>query len=172
MPARKPESLALAVAIVGTLIVLLVFLVDLTLSYRRDLDNGERRLQHFSLMMSEHTARAFEAVDVLLRETATDLSTNRRDWVRWTDSAGWDYVAQRHSRAMPQLRELGITDREGNQRFVSTYFPPPKQNMRDRPFFNMLEHGSEVASYGPYVARNSGRYTYAVARRLIGDNGQ
>src|SRR5574343_1626127 len=172
MVKRKPESLALSISLIGTLIVLLLFLADLVVARHRDQEAGERRLQHFSLMMSEHTARAFEAVDVLLRETATDLSTNRRDWVRWTDSAGWDYVAQRHSRAMPQLRELGITDREGTQRFVSTYFPPPKQNMRDRPFFNMLEHGSEVASYGPYVARNSGRYTYAVARRLIGDNGQ
>ena len=55
-------------------------------------------------LLAEHTARTFEAVDVLLRETATDLSHSRRDWENWEASKGWEYIAQRHSRSMPQLR--------------------------------------------------------------------
>ncbi|MBS1138847.1 MAG: ATP-binding region, ATPase-like:Histidine kinase N-terminal [Proteobacteria bacterium] len=172
MPARKPETLALSIALAGTLVVLLVFLADLVLARHRDLESGERRIQHFGLMMAEHTARTFEAVDVLLRETATDLSHSRRDWETWDASKGWEYIAQRHSRAMPQLRDLIIFDRLGNQRFISTFFPAPHINVRDRPYFNALEGGAESASFGPYIGRNSGRYTYAIARRLTGDNGQ
>jgi signal transduction histidine kinase len=163
---RKPEQLALTLALAGTLAVLIAFLVDLTLSYKRDIDTGEQRLQQFSVMMAEHTARAFEAVDVLVKEVATDLSHSRNDWPEWEAVRGWEYIAQRHSRAMPQLRDLIIFDQLGNQRFISTYFPPPALNMRDRPYFGALESGMPWATYGPYVERNSGRYTYAIAHRL------
>lgn len=169
---KKPETLALTVALAGMLTVLFVFLADLILSRHRDITNGERRLQHFGIMMAEHTARSFEAVDVLLRETATDLSRNRQGWESWTPTKGWEYIAQRHSRAMPQVRDLILFDRYGNQRFISTYFPAPHINVKDRPYFVALENGADASSYGPYIGRNSGRYTYAIARRIIGENGQ
>ena len=71
MRTQKPETLALTAAMAGTLIILVVFVVDLMLVRHNDLQVGERRLQQFGLMMSEHTARNFEAIDVLLRDTAT-----------------------------------------------------------------------------------------------------
>lgn len=172
MRTRKPETLALTVALAGTLIVVLVFLADLMIAHHRDLETGERRLQHFGIMIAEHTARSFEAVDVLLRETATDLTHNRRNWESWEPSKGWEYIAQRHSRAMPQLRDLIIFDRFGNQRFISTQFPAPNINVKDRPYFSTLSGGAEATNFGPYVGRNSGRYTYAIARRLTGESGQ
>lgn len=169
---KKPETLALFVALVCTLTVLAVFLTDLLLTRHRDLDAGERRLQHFGIMMAEHTARSFEAIDVLLREMSTDLSSNRRDWDNWAPSQGWEYVAQRHSRAMPQLRDLIIFDRHGNQRFISTYFPPPHINVKDLPYFAAVEKGADASTYGPFIGRNSGRYTYGIARRIAGDAGR
>jgi signal transduction histidine kinase len=171
MLSQKPETLALTAAMAGTLIIGFVFGVDLTLVRHNDLQVGERRLQHFGLMMAEHTARTFEAIDVLLRDTATDLSGNRRDWEKWESAKGWEYIAQRHSRSMPQLRDLIVFDRHGNQRFISTHFPAPHINVKDRPYFQALEGGAEASSFGPYVGRNSGRYTYALSRRLVGDNG-
>jgi signal transduction histidine kinase len=171
MRTKKPETLALTAALAGTLIVLFVFVIDLMLVRHNDLEVGERRLQHFGLMMAEHTARTFEAIDVLLRDTASDLSGNHHDWEKWEPSRGWEYIAQRHSRSMPQLRDLIIFDRHGNQRFISTHFPTPHINVKDRPYFAMLEGGAEATTFGPYVGRNSGRYTYAISRRLSGDNG-
>ena len=85
---RRPETLALIVALSSTLAVLTVFLIDLALSRQRDLQLGEKRLQQFTVMLAEHTARAFEAVDVLVREIATDLSTNRTNWPRWEPALG------------------------------------------------------------------------------------
>lgn len=163
---RKPEQLALLIALLSTLALLLVVLIDLFLSYQRDLDSGEKRLQQFSVMMAEHTARSFEAVDLLINEIAGDLSSNRSTWQNWSDVQGWEYIAQRHSRAMPQLRDLIIFDAQGKQRFNSTYFPSPQISIRGRPYFTLLENGAQQTSFGPYVELNSGRYTYAIARRL------
>lgn len=165
---RKPEKLALLVALLGTLTVLVIFLTDLMLSYQRDIDSGETRLKQFSVMMAEHTARAFEAVDVLVKEVATDLSLNRADWPDWEPVKGWEYIAQRHSRAMPQLRDLSVFDALGNQRFISSYFPSPQINISDRPYFATLARGTPWTTYGPYVGRNSDHYTYAIAHRLSG----
>lgn len=170
MRTRKPETLALTAAMAGTLIILVVFVIDLTLVRHNDLQVGERRLQHFGIMMAEHTARTFEAIDVLLRDTASDLSGPRRDWEKWESAKGWEYIAQRHSRSMPQLRDLVVFDRHGNQRFISTHFPTPQINVKDRPYFTALEDGADVSTFGPYVDRNSGRYTYAISRRLTADN--
>ena len=170
MRTQKPETLALTAAMAGTLIILVVFVVDLMLVRHNDLQVGERRLQQFGLMMSEHTARNFEAIDVLLRDTATDLTGPRRDWETWTSAKGWEYIAQRHSRSMPQLRDLIVFDRNGNQRFISTQYPTPTINVKDRPYFVALEGGVEATTFGPYVGRNTGRYTYALGRRLSGDS--
>ncbi|MDR1995725.1 ATP-binding protein [Azonexus sp.] len=168
---RKPEVLTLFVALVSTLTVLAVFLTDLVLSRQRDLEAGEQRVQHFGIMMAEHTARSFDAIDMLLREMASDLSVSRRNWPDWDPDQGWEYVAQRHSRAMPQLRDLVIFDHLGNLRFISTYFPPPQINVRDQPYFTALESGNDAASFGPYIGQNSNRYTYAIARRIVDADG-
>jgi signal transduction histidine kinase len=163
---KKPETLALTVALAGTLIVIIFLLGDLLLSRHRDIETGERRLRHFGMMMAEHTARSFEAIDILLREVAVDLAGNHQDWLRWDATKGWEYAAQRHSRAMPQLRDLSFFDRDGDQRFVSTYFPPPQINIRDRPYFAALAGGAQNITFGPFISRNSGRFSYAVARRI------
>lgn len=166
MSQRKPDTLALVVALIGSFAVLVAFLVDLMLSRQRDLEDSQQRLQHFSAMVAEHTSRSFEAVDILLRDMVADLSSNHPDWPSWEASRGWEYVSQRHSRSLPQLRDLILFDKDGSQRFISTFFPAPRINVRDRPYFAALEKGDETAHYGPYVGRNTGRYAYALARRL------
>jgi len=168
---RKPETIALSVALAGTLTVLTVFLGDLLLTRQRDMRANEQRVQHFGLMMAEHTARSFGAVDVLLREMVSDLTVKRRDWESWAPATGWEYVTQRHSQAMPQLRDLIVFDRQGQQRFNSSFFPPPNINVTDRSYFQTLANGAEATTSGPYIGRNTGRYTYAIARRLNGPSG-
>lgn len=163
---RKPEKLALIIAIASALIVLLVLLADLIFAYQRDLKAAEKRLKQFTVMMAEYNARAFEAIDLLTNEIATDLSSGNSNWTEWTAVRGWEYVAQRHSGALPHLRSLIIFDRHGDQRFISSYFPAPLMNVKDRPYFAALEKGAHRAVFGPYIGRNSGKYSYAIARRL------
>ena len=170
MRPRKPESLALLIAVAGTLIIAAVLLIDLGIARHRELEDGKRRLKHFDLMMAEHTARTFEADDVLLREMSTDLGRNRRNWHDWTPMRGWEYVAQRHSRSMLQLRDLIVFDQRGDQRFISTVYPAPAINVADRPYFKAIASGVDQATFGPYIGRNTGNYTYGIARRIFGDD--
>ncbi|MDR2188023.1 MAG: hypothetical protein LBE62_08230 [Azonexus sp.] len=172
MPRHKPGFLALLVALIGTLSVLAAFLTDLGLSRQRDLEAGERQVERFGIMVAEHTARSLEAVDTLLREAAADLSLNQRDWRGWNVARGTDYLSRLHGRAMPQLRYLAIFDRVGDQRFVSTYGSPPLVNVHERPYFAALERGDETSAEGPIVGRNSGRYTYVIARRIVDADGK
>lgn len=166
MAERKPDTLALLVAFVGSLAVLIAFVVDLALSRQRELEEGRLRLQRFTSMMADHTSHAFDAVDVVLRDIVSDLGANHADWRAWSPSRGWEYVSQRHPRALPQLRDVILFDAEGSQRFVSTFFPAPSISIADRPYYQALANGAESATYGPFVGRNTGRYAYALARRL------
>lgn len=166
MQHRKPETFVLLFAIICTLAILGTFATDLLLTRERELESGDQRLQRFSRMMAEHTARSYEAIDVLLREMSADLSNNHRDWENWTPQQGWEYVAHHHSKSLPQLRDLALFDSDGNQRFISTYFPSPKFNAEQRNYFETLKNGAESTSDGPFIGGNSGRYTYALAHRI------
>lgn len=163
---RRPDLLALIVALLGTLAVVAFVVGDVLLSRQRELDLGAARAEQFATMLGEHTARTYEALDILLREIASDLSGNHPEWPTWEAGHGWSYIAEHHTRSLPQLRDLILFDRDGEQRFISTYFPPPRVNVRDRPYFVALEQGSPATTFGPYIGRNSGRYTYALTRRI------
>ena len=166
MIGRRPDRVVLVVVLLGTLMTVAAYVGGLLLARDRQLEVGERQVKHFGIMMAEHTARSFEAVDILLRDISTELSEHERSWESWEPSRGWDYLVKRHSRSLPQLRDLIVFDRGGDQRYISTYFPTPHINVRDRPYFLALEGGQSSASFGPYIGRNSGRYTYALARRI------
>ncbi len=85
---RHPDLLALIVALAGALAVITFLLGDLLLSRERELELGTERIEHFGVRCGEHTARTYEAVDILLREIATDLSSNHYDWPTWEASRG------------------------------------------------------------------------------------
>ena len=168
----KPDTLALLAALTTSLVVLTVFVTDLVLSRKNDLEAGELRLQHFSQLIAEHTARSLDAVDVLLTEMSTDLAQNQAGWQRWSDRKGWEYAAQRHSRALPHLHHLALFDQHGDQRFTSIYYSPPSYNVAGQPYFNMLaEKMFDTIGFGPYLSPNTGRYAYGLVRAALSGNG-
>ncbi|NJD24384.1 MAG: sensor histidine kinase [Betaproteobacteria bacterium] len=169
---RHPDLVATLATLVSAFAVTAFFIGDLILSRQNEINGARLRVDQFGIMLAEHASRTFEAVDILLREVAGDLSERKGDWETWTPPRGWEYISQRHSRTLPQLRDLAVFDRQGEQRFISTYFPAPRINVRDRPYFATLEGGAATAVFGPYVGRNSGRYTYALARRITGARGE
>ncbi|MCX8145764.1 MAG: ATP-binding protein [Azovibrio sp.] len=162
---KNPLWLALPLLVASTMLVLGSLLLDLLQGLEHERRTGQQRLAHLTEQVAEHTARSLEAVDILLKELASDLSGDDA-WMRWDARTGYDYLATRHSRSLPQVRDLIIFDRHGEQRFISTQFPATSINVRDRPYFEALARGADFAMYGPYVGRNSGRYTYALARSI------
>ncbi len=167
---RRPDLLAVMVSLVGSLAVLIGFWVGLIGAREEELAGAEKNLRHFGTMLAEHTARSFDGIDILLREVARDLSQHRVDWQSWEPVRGWEYIAERHSKSLPQLRDLIVFDADGRQRFVSTQFPAPQIDVRDRTYFQALEAGAEAASFGPYIGRNTGMYSFGMGRRMEGAN--
>jgi hypothetical protein len=70
---------------------------------------------------------------------------------------------------MPQMRDLIIFDRDGNQRFISTYFPAPQINVRDRPYFQALEGGTDAPPGAPTSDATPVATPTRIARRIIGN---
>ncbi len=166
MKTRRLEVLVMIVALLGTAAVGGVLMTDLLATRESTLEAGERRVGNFGQTLGEHMARSMEAVDILLREIAVDLAEDFPEWRTWSNSKSWDYLARRHSRNLPQLRDIALFDANGQQHAISTYFPSPQINVRDRPYFAALRDGDVVTTYGPYIGRNAARYTYALARRI------
>lgn len=166
---RTPASLALPVAIAGSLLTLVLISGDLWLARERTLKEGQDRLQHVGLMMSEHTARTFGNLSVLLREIAGDLARQGKGWLLWDGNRGWEYLAQRHSRSMPQLRSLSLLENNGALRFVSSHYQVIQENIAEQPYFKTIASGSDTANFGPFVERSSRQYTYALAQRVLDD---
>lgn len=163
---KTPENRTVAIAIASAVAIALIFAIELYISRNRTLEEGNNRLQHFGLMMAEHTSRTFGVVNVLLRAMAQDLSEKHRNWQDWDASQGWEYLAQRQSRALPQLRNLVLMDRNGKQRFVSSHFQPRQEYFNDRPYFKALQSGADSITSGPFVGRNIPQYTYGLTHRL------
>lgn len=169
---RRPETLVLLINAITILAVMVFFLVELMSGRSEALKQAERDLQHFTSMLSGHTERSLSAVDILINEISLDLSHHRRDWQSWDEKHGWEYISRRHTRALPQVRDLMVFDHTGRQHFVSTKFPTPAVNISDRPYFKTLQDGSETATFGPYIGRNTGRYTFALTRRITREEGK
>ncbi len=172
MKTLRPETLTTVVATASCLLMVLLLAVDLGLGYRQTLREAENRLRHFNLTMVEHTARSLETVRVLLREIAKDLQTHHPEWRNWDKTTGWEYLAQRHTRTLPQIRQIILFDQAGEQKFISTLLQTPTINVADRPYFEALQQGTESSQYGPYVSRNTNIPTYSQVQRITGDRSE
>lgn len=168
---KRPETLALLVALLGSGVVLAAFVVNLGFSRGRELETSRQRLQHAAAVIADHSARSLNAVDMLLKDLAQDLADSRSDWQGWDANRAWSFLSQHHLQSLPQLREVALFDENGQQRLVSGVFPAPALNERERPFFRALAGGSTTVTFGPFMARTSGRYTYGLARRLTDGRG-
>ncbi len=172
MKALRPETRSTIIAGTSCLLMIILLVVDLGLGYRQTLNEAEDRLRHFNLTMVEHTARSLETVRVLLREIAKDLQTHHPEWRSWDAAEGWEYLAQRHTRTLPQIRHMILFDQNGDQKFVSTVLQAPTVNITDRTYFKLLQQGSESSQEGPYTSRNTGIPTYSQAQRVAGERGE
>ncbi|MBI2308896.1 MAG: hypothetical protein HYU78_16540 [Rhodocyclales bacterium] len=139
--------------------------LDLVSSRRTEFNHATRQIEQHDRMLAEHVARSFDSIEVLLDEMRLTLQENG-SWLQWNAGTGHQYLKERLTRSLPQIRHLLLFDAAGNQRHASFAEVAPLINVADRPYFRQLADGAERARYGPYVGRNSNRPTYAVARRL------
>lgn len=134
---------------------------------------GERTLRkvaYLSHLLAQHAARSVEAVDVIVDVFVLELA--RREWHSWPqEQSVAELKKYRSIHQMPQLRDLLLFDRQGDQVALTAIDPVPRINVKDRPYFKAHLEGAERYFFGPYIGRNTGTYTFAITRRITDSAG-
>jgi PAS domain S-box-containing protein len=132
--------------------------------YRYTLAEAETELRNAARALAERTARSFQTVDVVLRDTA-----------EWYASEGHRAAPELVHRALanraaglPQVRKLALIDAQGVQRHSSDEFPAPALDLSDRAEFIAHRDGAAAALFvsEPIISRADGRIAFAFSRRL------
>jgi signal transduction histidine kinase len=168
---RLPNSLTFLLSIAAILMLIGALAVDVIGSKKKTLENALLQIEQHDSILAEHVARSFDSIEVLLDEMRQAFQDGPA-WQRWSQAQGHQQLKMRLSRSLPQIRHLIIFDAEGFQKHTSFAEAPPMINIRDRPYFRHLAGGAERTQFGPYIGRNSNLPTYAIARRLTGENGR
>jgi PAS domain S-box-containing protein len=166
------QRLRLAVVVLGMLVILAFAassVYDGWRAYRNALAATEREMDNESRTLAEQTAWIFQAVDLLLRDTA---SWYRADAVRMPPER-IDEVLGNRVVGVRQVREMTIDDAHGIQRYRSIGPPPPNLDISDRSYFIAQRDGtvSGVFMSEPIISRSEHRTGIVLSRRLEDDQG-
>jgi PAS domain S-box-containing protein len=166
------KRLRLGIVVIGTLIILAFdgsSAYDAWRSRRYSIDATNREIANVANALSEQTAWALQAVDLLLLDTAR--------WYR-SDSGAIpperiNAVLENRMAGVQQVREVVITDAQGHQRYATRRAAPAYQNVSDRSYFIAQRDGTAAGLFisEPLVTRSEGRSALVFSRRLDDDKG-
>ena len=166
------KRLRLGIVVIGTLIILAFdgsSAYDAWRSHRYSIDATNREIANVANALSEQTAWALQAVDLLLLDTAR--------WYR-SDSGGLppervNAVLENRTAGVQQVRKVMIVDAQGNQRYGSGGFTFPSYNVSDRSYFIAQRDGTAAGLFmsEPLVTRSEGRGSLIFSRRLDDEKG-
>ena len=166
------KRLRLGIVVIGALIILAFdgsSAYDASRSYRYSIDATNREITNVANALSEQTAWAMQAVDLLLLDTAR--------WYR-SDSGGLppervNAVLENRAAGLQQVRQVVIVDAQGNQRYDSRGSEYPRHNVSDRSYFSAQRDGTAAGLFmsEPLVTRSEGRAALVFSRRLDDEKG-
>ncbi len=141
----------------------------------QDIERAVSVANMFAAGISDATDNSLTVIDVAVTGIAAIIDHTDRgegSWTKWTNERGYQFLSTRTSYInTPQLRGLSLFDENGNQLFASWDRNLMGVNITDRPYFQKIRDGALMASYGPYIGRNTGTYTFAVTHRLVDNDG-
>ena len=166
------KRLRLGIVILGALIILAFdgsSAYDAWRSYRYSIDATNREIANVANALSEQTAWALQAVDLLLLDTAR--------WYR-SDSGGLpperiNAVLKNRAAGLQQVRQVTIVDAQGNQRYDSRGSAYANYNVSDRSYFIAQRDSTTAGLFmsEPLVTRSEGRAALVFSRRLDDEKG-
>jgi PAS domain S-box-containing protein len=143
---------------------------DLWRSYRHTVTATNRELSNLANAIAEQTAWTWQAVDLLLRDTAHWY----RDDAHEIPESNINSLLEARTAGMRQIRLVTITDAQGIQRHRSQGSSPPNLDVSDRPYFTAQRDHPETGLFmtQPLVTRSTGRKAIVLSRRLEDSRGQ
>lgn len=143
----------------------IVFLSNTYVRHQAAIAGGRDTARSFSSVLAEHTARTFEGVDRVLRETA--LIRQRYNDGQYTAHAAREAL-QLLQKSSPVVIAVGWTDATGKVQIHSQADTPPRPSIADLPYFiahrDRSNHGLIVSS--PFRSIATGRWITSASRRL------
>ena len=166
------QRLRLGVVALGVLVILAFAAssgYDGWRAYENALSATDREIDNESKTLAEQTAWTFQAVDLLLEDTARWYRT---DGLRLTPDHIDEVLANRAS-GVRQVRLLTITDARGMQRYRSGGPPPPDLDVSDRSYFTAQRDRARAGMVmsEPLLTRSEHRAGIVLSRRLEDDSG-
>jgi PAS domain S-box-containing protein len=130
---------------------------------------NERELGNLAKALAEQSLRSMQAVDVVLRDTASWYGASSGDFGPGMVSPG---LASR-TVGVPQVSVLTIVDAQGMQRHRSRDTGGPLSDVSDRPYFTAQRDSRDTGLFisEPMVTRTEGMPGLVVSRRIDGPNG-
>ena len=166
------RRLRLGVVVLGVLVILAFggsSAYDAWRAYGNSIIATEREIDNEAKALAEQTAWTFQAVDLLLEDTA--------HWYR-SDSSRMapervDEVLANRAAGVPQVRLITIADAQGIQRYRSSGPPPPHLDVSDRSYFMAQRDGTATGIFmsEPLITRSENRAAIVLSRRLEDNNG-
>src|SRR5580658_8596871 len=138
-------------------------------AYENAVGATDRELENESKTLAEQTAWTFQAVDLLLEDTARWYRT---DGLKLTPGRIDEVLANRAS-GVRQIRELTVTDAQGIQRYRSEVTSPPNLDVSDRSYFIAHRDHSIAGAFmsDPLITRSENRAAIVLSQRLEDDSG-
>ncbi|MDP9891881.1 PAS domain S-box-containing protein [Variovorax boronicumulans] len=130
---------------------------------------NERELGNLAKALAEQSLRSMQAVDVVLRDTASWYGASSSDFGPGEVSPG---LASR-TVGVPQVSVLTVVDAHGMQRHRSRDTGGPLSDVSDRPYFTAQRDSRDTGLFisEPMTTRTEGMPGLVVSRRIDGPNG-
>jgi PAS domain S-box-containing protein len=133
-------------------------------SYRHAVIATDREISNVASALAEQTAWTWQAVDLLLDDTARWYGSDSRE----IPPERLDAVLATRTAGIPQVRLITIVDAQGIQRHRSHGSSPPNLDVSDRSYFIAQRDGTAKGFFmsEPLITRSENRAGVVISRRL------
>ncbi|MBB5694701.1 bifunctional diguanylate cyclase/phosphodiesterase [Muricoccus pecuniae] len=147
-------------------------------TYERAIADAGRELRTMSVVLADHTDRAFQTVDfalaaVLERARAEGALEAPELFAGWASRLSVHESLRERSDAMPQSDALLLIGADGKLLSFSRSWPAPPNDLADREYFRLVRDGGREHAIGPPVHnRGTGTWSIHLAKRISGPDGE
>jgi PAS domain S-box-containing protein len=174
----KHRQLAIILIVCSSVLALLAGGISTAFWLRQDaIENNREELRRISAIVSDQTALAFQAVDIVLLEVVEQASKEVPDAAQGVTSAFVTDEVNRvltvRERDLPQLEALSIIDARGILVNSTRVWPTPPVRLHDRDYFRHLSIHDDGRIFISEVSINrvNGGITVYLVRRLNAADG-
>jgi PAS domain S-box-containing protein len=156
---------------IGLIVAMAVY--DIVRGYHKGVENTGRELDAQARTIAEQTARALQAVDVVLRHLKKEFQQGNLATLTAKDL---HVFLREQAVGLVQIDGLAVRDATGTTLATSWAYPTPESvlNIADRAFFKTLRDTPDLELYigGAIQSRMDGEWVFPIARRLDTASGE